>query len=92
MSKQTSSEISTIASRVMSMAQRGGPLQVHREGLLGAMESAIKNPRHYPQAVTDDQRRLDALQTILKPYIDAAESLAASALAQDETQGQTGGR
>lgn len=91
MTKQTSSRVSSMASRIQTVAKRGGPLVVHREAMLLAMEQSLRQPKHYPVAVTDDQRRLDAIQGVLQPYIDAAESCAASALGQDETKGQASG-
>ena len=92
MSKQTSSRVSTTAARIMSVRQRGGPIQVHKDALLAAMDHAIKHPKHYPEAVIDDQRRLDAIESILMPFFDAAETVAASALGQDETKGQNSGQ
>lgn len=92
MKKQTSAQVSTAASRLLSIGKRGGPLVVHRGALVAAMGQAITNPKHSPEAIADDERRLIALQPILQPYFDAAEACAASALGQDETKGQAGGR
>lgn len=92
MNKQTSARVSTAAARLMNERRRGGPIQVHRVALLASMEHAISHPKHYPIAVTDDERRLDAIETLLMPFFDAVESVAASAMGQDETKGQAGGR
>ena len=71
--KQSSDEIATIASRVMRMAKRGGPIKVHHERLRTAL---LSSGHLTPESV------LDTMKRELQPYIDDAESLAASVVAQ----------
>ncbi len=88
MSEQTSSRVSTIAGKIMADARKGGILQARRVELVGVIAKAIQLPKHYPMAVTEDERRIDALISHLQPIIDEIEALAGSAMSQDETPGQ----
>lgn len=88
MSKESTDKLSSIASKIMRDAQNGGPFQVYRQALIDAQCAAIRTPKHYPRSVSDDERRLDAIEAILRPFIDAAESVAASVLSQDTTEGK----
>ena len=70
--RKSSSELAHVASRVMSEARQGGPVQARRQQLIDAMaETGGGTPVV-----------LDCVERVLRPYIDDAERLAASVLSQ----------
>jgi hypothetical protein len=73
--KQSSEEMSSTAGRIMAMAREGGPLVRFSEELADATDP-VKCVSLSVAA------RMTKIEKVLKPYIDEAESLAASVLAQ----------
>ncbi len=86
--------MASIASRIMAMAKKGGPIPANRPALRFAMrcldrEDSVKanertqesNPE-LENVIAD--RFLDEITKVLQPYFDDAESMAASVLAQRE--------
>ena len=73
MKKRSGKKVASAASHIMELAKNGGPLLHHAEQLkaeFGPMEI--------------NTEFLERLDKIFRPYIDAAESVAASVLSQVE--------
>jgi hypothetical protein len=68
---KSSKATAALASDIMAMAQKGGPIQHFKQGIIDAFPEETIN--------TDFLDRLDG---VFRPYIDNAESLAASVLRQ----------
>jgi hypothetical protein len=69
--RKSSKKMAEIASDIMQMAQNGGPIQHFKAAMIEAFGEAEINTVF-----------LEKLDGIFRPYIDNAESLAASVLSQ----------
>jgi putative AlgH/UPF0301 family transcriptional regulator len=74
MAEVTSKDVAAKAAAIMQIARHGGPIQQQRDSIL----------KHIHEGRDNDL--VERLDTLLRPYIDAAESVAASALTQREKQ------
>ena len=74
--KESSDHMASIAGRVMSDAKRGGPVKIRRQ--------EIREVLLAPNTSTDEM--LDKIESILKPFVDESESLAACVLGQHEDE------
>ena len=72
--EQSSAKVASKAGEIMAMAREGGPIKVLEETLIQEMN---KTGGGTPDV-------LEVFARVLRPYIDAAESVAASALTQRE--------
>lgn len=85
--KQSSDETASVASRVMRMAKGGGPIEANRDALrlaLRGMDRNIGAPMERNEAAENEtaDKLLVAIEDVLRPYFDDAESLAASVVSQ----------
>ena len=83
--RQSSAEMASLASRIMMMA-KGGVIEANRPALRLALRCYDRNPENITtnQAAEDEtaDKLLAAIESVLQPYFDAAESLAASVMSQ----------
>ena len=88
--KETSAEIASKAARIMAMAKKGGPIQANRPALRLALRCLDREDLMKSKQLNDETENaaadqlLDAINEVLKPYFDDAESVAASAVGQRE--------
>jgi hypothetical protein len=69
--RKSSKKTAHLAGEIMEMAQRGGPIQHYKAQLIEEFGETEINTEF-----------LDRLDNVFRPYIDNAESIAASVLSQ----------
>lgn len=84
---QSSAEMASIAGRIMQLAGQGGPVLSSRAALRLAMIECVSvdmpcegEAKQIAECEVD--KLIDVIHATLKPYIDDAESMAASVMSQ----------
>lgn len=85
-SKKTSADMASLASRIMAMAGKGGVIEANRAALRFALRHCDRDPTVLTSNEEAENETADlllaAIESVLQPYFDAAESLAASVMSQ----------
>ena len=87
--KESSAHMASVASRIMQMAKHGGVIEANRPALrhallnMGREDSATDDKTTEANNATADLL-IDAMKGVIQPFIEDAESLAASVLGQRE--------